>query len=246
MLFDFRTLVDYLKNEKRLGDTYNKQFLQNMIQSEYKLFNTPYFDKIVDQYVNNEQSADYLISESNKWVIEQLDTVDDNFDWTDLTNLFSDSCYDDDLISEYIVRYSHKMTDKQYWYLIGQCYITTNLPHSDMDTVLGFINTDRANREYMMSEEDRKYFDNLPAEVIIYRGCSVKEIESGEFRISWTLDRSIAEYFAYEYINPNFETSLEKDKDQYNVIQKVVLKSELIAYFSDRNEFEILYIPNTN
>ena len=55
--------------------------------------------------------------------------------------------------------------------------------------------------------------------------------------VSWTLRYETAEYFAETYIR-NFATNhLTKV-----VHELVVNKSEVIAFFNERNEFEIIYI----
>ena len=46
-----------------------------------------------------------------------------------------------------------------------------------------------------MDKDKRRVYDELPDVVMIYRGMSVKEFNSGDFRLSWTLDKNIAEEF---------------------------------------------------
>lgn len=50
----------------------------------------------------------------------------------------------------------------------------------------GFLNK----REQWHTKRMRK------KEIIVFRGCSIKEIESGEFGYSWTLDKEVAHFFA--------------------------------------------------
>lgn len=56
----------------------------------------------------------------------------------------------------------------------------------------------RGGKESIMDKDKRRVYDELPDVVMIYRGMSVKEFNSGDFRLSWTLDKNIAEEFKKE------------------------------------------------
>ncbi|MEC5167232.1 hypothetical protein RCH18_002984 [Flavobacterium sp. PL11] len=87
-----------------------------------------------------------------------------------------------------------------------------------------------------MSEEERIFFENLPETVTIYRGCSLKEIKSNNFRFSWSLDKNVADFFAFDY-NKNL-------KIKSNIVVRTVSKNSLIAYFNGRDEQEVIYIQD--
>ena len=72
----------------------------------------------------------------------------------------------------------------------------------------------------------------------IYRGMTTEELESGDFSVSWTLSKECAEFFAFKY-GRNFST---ENKPKV-VHQLEVKKVEILAYFNERNEQEVIYIP---
>jgi len=88
-----------------------------------------------------------------------------------------------------------------------------------------------------MSIEELEYINNLPNEFPIFRGMSVKEYNSGDFGVSWTLKKEVEEYFAFKY-GRNFSTKhLPKTVHKINI-----KKSKIIASLGERKEFELIYI----
>ena len=87
-----------------------------------------------------------------------------------------------------------------------------------------------------MSEEDRKTFECLPETLTIYRGCN----SHSKHGLSWTLDKAVAERFA-ERRHAFWFTKKGKAKFvKPQVIERVIHKSEAVAYFSGRQESEII------
>ena len=96
----------------------------------------------------------------------------------------------------------------------------------------------------MMDEKEQEYFDALPEDVTLYRGCCINELNylKGEddedndgscLGISWTTDRGVAEFFAF--------------RDEYNredrvVVSAVVKKSSIITFINDRGEYECIFL----
>ena len=90
----------------------------------------------------------------------------------------------------------------------------------------------------MMDEKEQLYFDALPDEVTIYRGCNIKELNylkkkgnTSCLGISWTTDRGIAEFFAFRVGN----------KDRV-VVSAVVKKSSIITFINNRDEYECIFL----
>ena len=82
-----------------------------------------------------------------------------------------------------------------------------------------------------MEQEERKALAALPDRLTIYRGVHIKK---GTLRgLSWTLDRERAEWFANRWA-----------KRRPYLVEAEVLKSDVRAYFLDRNEAEIIVLPN--
>ncbi len=63
------------------------------------------------------------------------------------------------------------------------------------------------------------------------------ESKSRNYGISWTLKKEVAEFFAYTYIRNHAICGLRK-----TVKSTVINKSDVVAFFNGRKEFEIIYI----
>jgi hypothetical protein len=83
----------------------------------------------------------------------------------------------------------------------------------------------RKGHRRVMSAPDRRVYDALPKFVTIYRGCESEDYVCG---YSWTLDRERAEWFARRFSSGGVVAKAE------------VHKSVILAYFSERNESEIV------
>ena len=90
----------------------------------------------------------------------------------------------------------------------------------------------------MMDEKEQLYFDALPDEVTIYRGCNIKELNylkkkgnTSCLGISWTTDRGVAEFFAFRVGN----------RDRV-VVSAVVKKSSIITFINNRDEYECIFL----
>ena len=83
----------------------------------------------------------------------------------------------------------------------------------------------KCNPKYLMSQENFKVYENLPDTFTVYRGLQENAQEDG---LSWTLSKDVAEWFANRFDNEG------------EIIEKVIHKSEVIAYFNDRDEEEVV------
>ena len=128
------------------------------------------------------------------------------------------------------------LKDKDYWTVLGECYVMSSFSHSNYSNIITFFQSKRSDRINIMTEEEKFEFDSLPDEIEIYRGCSEHEIKSGNYRFSWTTKKSVAQFFA------------KRNKTKYGiknlVVSRIIKKEEVFAYFNRRNEFEIIYIQN--
>jgi hypothetical protein len=130
------------------------------------------------------------------------------------------------------------LTDEEYWWGLRNAYELSDNLFQYRYLVRGAFNSNRPKVECLMSGWERRKLACLPDKVIIYRGMSKMELKSGDFGISWSLNKKIAEFFAYEY-RRNFST--------YPIGKIVhaleVPRSEIFAYFNSRKEQEIIYLP---
>jgi hypothetical protein len=128
---------------------------------------------------------------------------------------------------------------KLYWYALRNGYdCSDNLFHYRKDIKLAFT-CKEPEREYLMNLKERRFLENLPERITIYRGMTENELKQKSFGCSWTLKKEVAEFFANTY-QRNYATNyLEKV-----VYELTINKSEVIAFFNQREEFEIIYIKD--
>lgn len=90
-----------------------------------------------------------------------------------------------------------------------------------------------ANPQDYLSEDDYNVWKSLPSIVTVYRGCDYEEVEElgCPQGISYTLDKKIAEFFAYRYNN-----------EDGCVIEATVPKDAIKCYYNGRNEREVIII----
>lgn len=212
------------------------------IEESYKegvLFQTDFIEETYKDFLFNKRKIETTLTKIRKWRNELIDNQNDEIiDWD--TIIYSTQPNN---VQDILIQYQNKMSDEVYWKSIAHCYISSDMAHANNIIVDYFLKNKRPNKHFLMTEEERSFVDDLPEKITIYRGCSKKEIKSKKLRCSWTLKKSVAEYFAFEYINYAVEKSLDKDKSKYEVIERTIDKSEIYAYFEGREEEEILYFP---
>lgn len=86
-------------------------------------------------------------------------------------------------------------------------------------------------RAAMMSTEERAALAAMPESITVWRGC---EREVNEDGLSWTLDRSRAEWFARRF---------KRDGDAPLLIEGRLDRADVVAYFTARGEDEIIALP---
>ncbi|MBQ8234863.1 MAG: hypothetical protein IJZ36_04720 [Bacilli bacterium] len=88
----------------------------------------------------------------------------------------------------------------------------------------------KADKNYMMNEEEIEKFNNLPTNVTIYRGI---RDEAYKYEMSWTLSKSKAEWFATRF-----------DSETPILLKTVVNKNDILCYLNDRDEAEVVIDPS--
>jgi hypothetical protein len=130
-----------------------------------------------------------------------------------------------------------QLNDKDYWLTLADAYTgSDNLYYLKEEVKEAFLE-DRSQREYLMTKQELKIYNSLPENITIYRGMTVEELESGDFGVSWTLSKERAEFFAFKY-----GRNLSTEGKPKIVHQLEVMKVEILAYFNERNEQEVVYI----
>ena len=124
-----------------------------------------------------------------------------------------------------------------YWAILSDIYVSSDSLkqiHPLPELLFQFPDGDPRT---MMNADELKLFDSKPDQFEIYRGMSEEEFHSNNYRFSWTLDRGIAEFFAYKY-QRNFTK-----KGSGKVVSEIVKKSDCLGFLDDRGEKEIILKP---
>jgi len=111
-----------------------------------------------------------------------------------------------------------------YWETLGWILQGESFYNEELIRFITNEEKDLSMRYLMMSKDDRKGFKKLPNTLTVYRG---QGIDADGLGWSWTLSRDMAVYFANRF--PEGE-----------VMQGECKKSDVIAYFTGRNEDEIV------
>jgi hypothetical protein len=219
---------EYHCSKKKLKETYKLDVM----------FQTDFLEETYKDFLYNERDINKTMQKLSKWHYDLLNNNEASIDWDNV--IFSANPNN---LQSLLILHSNKMSDEVYWKTIAYSYTSSGLGHSKNSIISDFINNKRPNKHFLMDEDERKFLAELPDKITIYRGCSKKEINSNKIRYSWTLDKKVAEFFAYEYANVGLTQSSDKVKSDFDIIEKTINKSEVIAYFNSRKESEILYYP---
>ena len=131
----------------------------------------------------------------------------------------------------------HLINPEVYWLGLACAYVGGDNHFKYNNEIRKCFTSNKPNKESLMDDEERKYLDNLPNKVKVYRAMSIDEYNTKEYGISWTTKRSVALFFRDKYFR-NFDTVGKK-----KVIKEMWIdKKDIIAFFNSRNEFEIIYI----
>lgn len=132
------------------------------------------------------------------------------------------------------------MSDRQYWELLSLLHTgVESFNDEDNPDIFQWwqekYTADRSNREYIMTEEERKVFNALPDKITVFRGLRVEEELYEPLGFSWTLDKKKAEWFAQRFW-----------KGTPIVIEAIVDKSNCIGYLTENAEEEEILVLNVS
>lgn len=127
------------------------------------------------------------------------------------------------LFLKYIIDY---LSPKEIGEYLSNYWSCVEFPSRDVNvSILEMVNFfKKADKRYLMSEEEYKVYENLPDIVTIYRGISDKRY-SRKKSLSWTLDRKTAEWFSTRF-----------NSKEGVVLEKKVHKDDILCYFSNEKE----------
>lgn len=127
------------------------------------------------------------------------------------------------------VSYCSHLTPDEYWRNLGWIYSDSENLYQNRSEWRRVLSAGVPGREHMMCGEERAELAAMPERLTVYRGCSVKD-HSG---FSWTLERSVAEWFARRF----------KREEGMVVLTATVDRGDVIAYLTGRNEAEVIAMP---
>lgn len=117
-----------------------------------------------------------------------------------------------------------EMSPEDYWKNLGEIIQGECLYNDELKKLLTNKSKDLSLRHLMMPEEDKAILNNLSKTFSIYRGADESNPGQGW---SWSLSKQIAYFFA-----KRFKKGI--------VIKGKCAKEDIIAYFNDRKEQEIV------
>jgi hypothetical protein len=213
-----------------------KLIYQERINSIYK---SEWLNKLLIGYYESRSGRDETIEILDEWFYSSLeDRKLKDSHWKEFY-LFTPEALIDYI---YILQHAANIPEKHYWGFVSHLYTLTNFAHAEESFVKLILSSDKPNRELLMTQKERNFLAKLPNTITIYRGCSKNEGNSEKYRFSWTLDKKVAEFFAYKYLNPVIDGKHVRPIEDYTVVEKTIDKSQAIAYFNGRKESEIIYI----
>jgi hypothetical protein len=159
---------------------------------------------------------------------EQLDEVVEQEDWISYLALH-ERPHRLEALLELIQEF--KVADEQIWPVVGWAWSDTEGVRWNLDTWRGIWSMECQYRHLVMHEDERKVFDQLPEQMTIWRGVNHEDAVQG---LSWTLNRDTAVRFAKRFAEENDPLLLAKGQ---------VTKGNVLAYFADRKEDEIVVMP---
>lgn len=183
---------------------------------------------------------------------DKLETIQDNIESFDLTNqsVFDEWCkWFDRRVDEcknatgvYMLwREAWKLTFMKYCgeYLnkrayaefLADAWVIEENPNMDANMSLkeAVQCFKKAEKRYLMTEEDYLYYNNLPSEIEVFRGVSAGRVDLG---LSWTDNKEKAIWF--------MERFKERKSGEHKLLRATVKKENVLAYFNTRNEQEIV------
>lgn len=120
------------------------------------------------------------------------------------------------------------MSDEQYWSLLGDIWIDSENIRQNPDEWEELLNSERPLRAFIMDDDERADLDDMPAVITVYQGHTTVRDDGW----SWTTERETALWFAHRFANLEQGTAA--------LSTGTVNKADVLAYFTGRNESEIL------
>jgi len=133
------------------------------------------------------------------------------------------------------------MKPKDYWPLLKETWIDSEFPGINKEIWLQLFTRKYSDRRKLMSSKERRVLSDLSTnDIDIFRGYYGDEYQEG---ISWTLSYDKASWFAKRFAGKN--TPDEPMEAEPLVAEAVCNKKDILAYFNNKDESEIIIDPET-
>lgn len=129
------------------------------------------------------------------------------------------------------IKYAEPYLSKQdFSTMLGEVWTMEENPNGDVNVKPrnSAAMFKRANKKFLMNDEEYAVYSKLPSEFVVYRGVAQGRVEKG---LSWTRKLSEAKWFSNRFNTPN--------KKGY-VLKGTIKKDKVLAYFNRRDENEIV------
>ncbi len=126
--------------------------------------------------------------------------------------------------------FSDKLTDVDYWRILGEIWCEIEFTNGYNDIFPELFGSARKGKENLMTKDEQKAFAALPEEIKVYRG----QVCHKPLAWSWTTDKEKAKWFAERF---------KELKTKTEVLSGTVAKSKVEAYITRREESEIVVNP---
>lgn len=124
------------------------------------------------------------------------------------------------------------LTDEEYWDEVSWLWTDSENIHEYRREWRKIWRAKRVGRDRVMDADEKAVLAGLPEKFTVYRGTFI--FPDGFRGMSWTINRDKAVWFAHRYKPAKFDPWL---------ISGTVSKRSVIAYLDNRNEAEIVVLP---
>ena len=133
-----------------------------------------------------------------------------------------------------------RLTDREYWQNLREVWTGAEVVLPDKQIWLRLLQWRRPEREHLMTESERVDLAAMPDTLEIWRGCGHESAVQG---LSWTLDPAQAAFFTDYACGSKRQDIVGQSGTKRHHVKATCCKSDVLAYFTTRNESEIVVNP---
>lgn len=185
------------------------------------IFHHPFYNSMIDP--NHAALVHYVIDEKQK-AVQKFVTAKK---WDNLLAL-----YEGPFLLKGFVEHAHLFDDDSYWRLLAHVWTEQEFLWKNQKTFLVLFKSPRPQREALMDKSELSEFRKLKDEFSVHRGFSGRRGKG----MSWTIDKAKAVWFA-----KRFAAIFGQPK----VASGIVSKTDVLAYFNQRGESEVVVDPTS-